>query len=266
MKEKSYEINGIVGVPNYSVLEFKQKNHNCAIVVPVINEGFRVIKQIKLMESLEVNFDVIVADGGSSDDSKDFFLSGSHALSCLLTKKDGGQLSAQLRMAFHFCASRGYEYIITMDGNGKDIPSGVYEIKRALDNGNDFVQGSRFVRGGFAENTPLSRYLAIRILHAPVTSLFARRWYTDTTNGFRGHRVTALMSAKLSIYRSVFNEYELLAYIPIRMSRSGFKTCEAPVSRIYPKSEKTPTKIKGFSGQIRILVTLFRASIGKFNP
>jgi dolichol-phosphate mannosyltransferase len=266
MSEKCLEINGISGVPNYSVREFKQKKHNCAIVLPVINEGNRIINQVKMMKSLESDFDVIVADGDSSDESKGFLINGRHGLSCLLIKKDEGRLSAQLRMAFHFCEKRGYEYVITMDGNGKDVLSSAYEIKRVLESGYDFVQGSRFIRGGIAENTPLSRYLAIRIIHAPITSLFARKWYTDTTNGFRGHRVSALINTKVSIFRSIFSDYELLAYIPIRMSRLGFRTCEAPVGRIYPESGKTPTKIRGLRGQARLLMTLFRASLGKFNP
>ena len=56
-----------------------------------------------------------------------------------------------------------------------------------LQAGYALVQGSRFVRGGKAINTPPSRYWAVRLIHAPVISLAARHWFTDTTNAYRAY-------------------------------------------------------------------------------
>jgi hypothetical protein len=153
-----------------------------------------------------------------------------------------------------------------MDGNDKDAVSGIHHISTALLQGYDFVQGSRFISGGIAENTPISRYLAIRLLHAPITSIAAGKYFTDTTNGFRGIRTSALMDDRISYNREIFLTYELIAYLPIRFSKLGFKCIEVPVSRIYPKNQKIPTKILGFRGPISLLGILLKAAWGKYDP
>ena len=38
-----------------------------------------------------------------------------------------------------------------------------------------------------AENTPLSRWIAIRLIHAPLCSLASGKWWTDSTQRFRGY-------------------------------------------------------------------------------
>ena len=60
--------------------------------------------------------------------------------------------------------------------------------------------------------------------------------------------------------------YELLAYLSIRASRLGLKACEVPVTRAYPASGRTPTKISGFKGNSNLLKVLFAAAMGKYDP
>jgi dolichol-phosphate mannosyltransferase len=266
MTFRSNEVERLKGVPAYSVMEFQPKGKRFALVIPVINESYRIIEQLRKIKKINPEVDIIIADGGSTDESSTFFQSGNHCLRALLIKKGSGQLSSQLRVAFHYCASQGYEAVITMDGNDKDGPSGISTIAQALDEGFDFVQGSRFIKGGIAINTPLIRYFAIRFIHAPLTSIAAGHWFTDTTNGFRGYRIKALESEQISIFRDVFVGYELLAYLQIRMSKIGYKVCEVPVSRIYPEYKKVPTKIRGFRGQFKILGILVKSAFGGFNP
>ncbi len=60
-------------------------------------------------------------------------------------------------------------------------------LSQKLQEGYDLVQGSRFIRGGHAINTPPVRYAAVRLIHAPVISLAAGQWFTDTTNAYRAY-------------------------------------------------------------------------------
>ena len=66
--------------------------------------------------------------------------------------------------------------------------------------------------------------------------------------------------------REVFVGYELLAYLSIRATQLGLKACEVPVTRAYPKTGATPTKIKGMRGNADLLKILFRALAGRYNP
>jgi hypothetical protein len=193
-------------------------------------------------------------------------LNPTYGVTTVLVKSGPGKLSAQLRMAFDYCLNERYQNIITMDGNNKDDPEGIEEIVKALESGFDFVQGSRFISGGKAVNTPIKRLIAIRFIHAPLTSFAARHWYTDTTNGFRGHSAKLLMHPDVKIFRDVFDSYELLAYLPIRSKQIGLRVKEVPVTRMYPKGVKTPTKIHGIKAQAKLLKILLEGLIGRYNP
>lgn len=244
----------IQGVPDFSVLEFMPKKNNIALVIPVINEGQRIINQLIKIQEITPNVDIVIADGGSTDESSDFFNSQKGILKGLLIKRGKGGLSAQLRMAFYYCILMGYDGVITMDGNGKDGIEGIEEIRAALAEGYDFVQGSRFIKNGKAINTPIQRYWAIKLIHAPLVSILSQHKFTDTTNGFRGHSVPMLTT--IDIFRHEYSKYELIPLIPISASRGKMRVTEVPVSRSYPKGTNTPTKIRGFRANLEILIDL----------
>ena len=44
------------------------------------------------------------------------------------------------------------------------------------------------------------------------------------------------------------------------------KACEVPVTRAYPATGKTPTKINGFKGNSDLMQVLLKALAGKYNP
>ena len=260
------EVADIDGVPDYRIRRIAARRHDCALVIPVLNENGRITGQLENSQAVNPDVDVIIADGGSTDGSTEPELLAERGVTTLLTKTGPGKLSAQLRMAIHFCLDAGYGAVITMDGNGKDGVDGIATVVRAMQEGYDFVQGSRFVKGGVAQNTPGSRYLAIRLIHAPVTSLGARSWFTDTTNGFRGHSRRLLSDPRVAPLRDVFQTYELLAYLPIRASRLGYRVTEVPVTRAYPRGQAKPTKIHGTSAHANLMDILLKAVRGSYNP
>jgi hypothetical protein len=183
----------------------------------------------------------------------------------VLVKTGPGKLSAQLRCAYAFAMDQGYRGVITIDGNDKDDPGAIPDFVKALELGIDFVQASRFISGGTAENTPKLRDIAIRWVHAPVLSLFSGFPWTDTTQGFRAYSQRLLLSPEIATFRDVFAGYELLAYLSYRAPRLGFRCIELPTSRIYPPG-KVPTKISSFRGNLAILKVLFAACLGVYNP
>ena len=184
----------------------------------------------------------------------------------LLTKIGPGKQGAQLRMGFDFALARGYAGILTIDGNNKDSIEDVPRFIEKLRAGYGLVQGSRFIKGGRAVNTPPGRYWAVRLIHAPVISLAARHWFTDTTNAYRAYSRAYLTHPAVQPLREVFVGYELLAYLSVRATRLGFLACEVPVTRAYPKGEAPPTKIKGLRGNAGLLRVLFAALAGQYDP
>ena len=253
------------GVPDYSIFPIGTKIHDNALLIPILNEGERIIQQIRDIRSKMPPVDIIIADGGSDDGAIEIIRKNLLGVTSILVKTGPGKLSAQLRMAFHYCLKNDYKYVITMDGNNKDGPEGILTIRKALVSGFDFVQGSRFKKGGIARNTPLLRLLAIRFIHAPITSLASLFWFTDTTNGFRGHSRELLKSKDLRLFRDIFQTYEMIAFIPIEARKNGFIVCEVAVERSYPAAGIVPTKIHGIRAQLRLLVILIAAASGKYS-
>ena len=92
-----------------------------------------------------------------------------------------------MRMAIAFALGEGYDGLIVIDGNGKDDYSAIPRFIELLDAGYDHVRARATFPAGEGINTPLSRTLGVRLLHAPLISLAAGTRYTDTTNGFRAY-------------------------------------------------------------------------------
>ncbi|MDX7952949.1 glycosyltransferase family 2 protein [Lichenihabitans sp. Uapishka_5] len=233
----------------------------------MINEGTRIQAQLRRMADLGIGgmADIVIADGGSKDGSLDPVLLRDAAVRALLTKTDKGKLSAQLRIGYAFAIKEGYEGVVTIDGNGKDSVESIPLFIQALEDGIDYAQASRFIPGGRAVNTPRLRDWAIKLLHAPVLSLAARRRYTDTTQGFRAYSRRYLTHPAVQPFRDVFQTYELLAYLTVRASRLGLATCEIPTTRSYPSAGPIPTKLNA-RGNLELVEILFRTLAGRYNP
>jgi glycosyltransferase involved in cell wall biosynthesis len=242
------------------------RQHAYALVIPVLNEGERIRAQLLRVQALGAPVDVVVADGGSSDGALDHAFLGTAGVRALLVKTGAGRLGAQLRMAYAWCLDEGYAGFVTIDGNGKDDVAAIPRFVDRLRDGFAYVQGSRYRPGGIAENTPLDRMLAGRLLHAPVLSLAGRHWYTDTTNGFRGYSATYLTDPRVAPFRDIFDRYALLFYLTVRAGQLGYPTCEIPVARHYPPTGRTPTKIAGLCGRIAMLAELCSVVFGRYRP
>jgi multidrug transporter EmrE-like cation transporter len=169
-------------------------------------------------------------------------------------------------MAYAWCLRQGYHGIVTIDGNGKDGVEAVADITAKLDEGSDYVQGSRYLPGGEAENTPLERTIANRLIHAPLLSISGRHFFTDTTNGFRGYSARYLTHPDVRPFRDEFQVYSLLFYLTVRAGQLGLKVDHVPVVRRYPQSGKVPTKIGGLSSKLALLGETVFAATGGYTP
>ena len=268
MSTEIVTVAGKPGVPEYTMQVFAEKKSDACLLIPIINEGQRILTELDRACKAGVSdqVDIILCDGGSTDGSMAEENLTARGVNTLLVKKGPGKQGAQLRMGLHYALERGYQSILTIDGNNKDSIESVPLFLAKLAEGYDLIQGSRFVRGGLAVNTPPVRYLAVRLIHAPVISLAAKQWFTDTTNAYRAYSRAYLTDARVQPLRDIFMGYELLAYLSVRATQLGYKACEVPVVREYPATGKTPTKIKGMRGNSDLMRCLLGALTGKFNP
>lgn len=249
-------------IPPFEVFEFSPKKTKYCIGIPVINEGEKIKKQLQQMKSYSKMADIIIFDGGSTDGStQKSFLKKQNVRALIISPK--GQ-AVQLRVGLSWAMQQRYEGVITIDGNGKDGVDAIPKFLEALEEGFDYIQGSRFIKGGYHKNTPFYRIFFGRFVISPLLSLTAGYWYTDTPNAFRAYSQRYLLHPKVKPFRDVFVRYELLFYLVTRARQLSLKTREIPVTRKYPKG-KTPTKIVGWMKLVDML-NIVKVALGFYNP
>jgi hypothetical protein len=126
----------------------------------------------------------------------------------------------------------------------------------------DFVQGSRFLqRAGDFGPMPAYRQIATRF-HPVLFSMVARRWVTESTNGFRAVRTCVLADPRLDLSQTWLRQYELEPYLYLRTIQLGYRTEEVPVTKIYPPKHLGQTKMRPVTGWWSILRPLVYLGFG----
>lgn len=247
------------------LMELHPRRTKYAVLIPVLNEGQTILTQLARMQAANCPADVILSDGGSQDGSMEPERLSSHGVRSVLVTSQRG-LGAALQHGILYALEQGYEGVITIDGNGKDGAEAIARFVELLDEGFDLVQGSRFLVGGKCENTPLDRYLGIRCFIAPLMSFAAGFRYTDPTNGFKGLSRRLLGDLRLALLRDELSSFNFQFYLNYRAPLLGFKTIEVAVSRVYPATGPTPTKIIGLRHRVKLIVEFLKTIRGSYNP
>ena len=252
-------------VPEFESCQFSSKENDYCVLIFVINEGDKLLKQLDRMAEAPLGVDVVVVDGGSSDGSTHHDELTRRNVNTLLVKTGAGKLGSQMRIGFSWALEHGYKGVVVIDGNNKDSVNDIPNFVVKLQEGYHHVQGSRFIPGGKAINTPKSRLLGLKLLHVPVMRAASGFKYTDTTNGFRAYSRELLQDKELSIFRDVFTGYEVHYYLACQAPRLGYRCTEIPVTRQYPATGKTPTKISPIRGNLQVIERLFNVALGLYD-
>ena len=138
-----YERTNLNGVPDYTAVEFEGRRHDYCLLIPVINEGARILTELGRAQKAGIDqlCDIVICDGGSTDGSMKRETLALYHVNTLLTKTGPGRQGAQLRMGMYFALDRNYKGILTIDGNNKDSIEDVPEFIAKLQEGYDLVQG-----------------------------------------------------------------------------------------------------------------------------
>lgn len=149
------------------------------VVLPALNEGPSVGSVVRDVRSRYPQYDVLVVDDGSTDNTA-VEASAAGALVCSLPFNLG--VGGAMRTAYKYAARGGYQVVVQVDADGQHDPSYIEKLVDGLSEA-DLVIGARFAGVG-DYRAALARRLAMRLL-AGVLSRLAGRVLTDVTSGFR---------------------------------------------------------------------------------
>jgi glycosyltransferase involved in cell wall biosynthesis len=245
-----------------SVEQFGPVSSPWLLLVCAYNEGEKLARQMEAFPPPgERCHDTVLVDDGSTDGSTASEALVGWGMRAVLRFPSNRGLSCAIRAGLTWAlAQDAYRGVILMNGNNKDDPEALPAFVELLKDGVDYVQGSRFLPGGAGIHTPAFRHWSIRLVHAPLFSLAAGKWMTDTTNGYRAFSRNFLMDPRVRFDREEFRHYEVEQYLAWRAIRLGFRCCEIPVIRRYPAPGKRPvggiSKIRPLVGHWQMLKPL----------
>jgi len=214
------------------------------------NEGEKISRVIKKYNDYSC-YDVLIIDDGSTDGSFQN-IPDQIPLTVIRNERTCGAGHC-IRQIFDYAKVKNYEAVFFASGNDKDDPQDISKLKESIEEGNDFVQGSRYLEGGRHGGMPIYRKIATRLIHPLFFSLITGRRITDSTNGFRAVRLSLLNDQRINIDQDWLDKYELEPYLFYKAITLGYKVKEVPVKKIYPKKEEGYSKMKPFSGWWSIL-------------
>ncbi|MDP6977478.1 MAG: glycosyltransferase family 2 protein [Myxococcota bacterium] len=228
-------------------------------MAPVLNEEEKIGEVVRRTPRPLVD-EMLVIDDGSTDRSAEVARElGARVLP--LGRVVG--VGAALRAGYQEAVRGGFDVAVVMAGNNKDAPEEIpLLLDPIVDEGADFVQGSRFLKADANFGPmPFYRKVATR-MHPVLFSLVARKWVTESTNGFRAVTRRVLEDPQIDLDQAWLDEYELEPYLYLKTLRRGYKSAEVPVTKVYPPKSLGQTKMKPITGWWSILRPLILLGLG----
>jgi dolichol-phosphate mannosyltransferase len=143
-----------------------------------------------------------------------------------------------IRSGIDYGLANQYDVAVVLAGNEKDDPREIPKLLAPIvQEGVDYVQGSRFLPGGIRVNNPFIRGVFSR-LYPFVWTLLTGRRCTDVTNGFRAFKLSIFSDDRINIHQNWLDDYQLEYYIHFKALTLGYVTKEVPVSKVYAFKHK----------------------------
>jgi glycosyltransferase involved in cell wall biosynthesis len=189
------------------------------VIVPAYNERQSVAKLAKRLHRALPEFDILVIDDGSTDDT----LRQVPVEAAVVSLPFNMGIGAAMQTGYRYAALHGYDVAVQVDGDGQHRPGEVRRlVDQLIETESDLVVGSRFLGDGRYRQS-FSRLMGIHIL-STLINVFTGFAITDCTSGFRvaNRRV---IRAFAHWYPDDYPEPEVI----LLLHRAGFKITELGV-------------------------------------
>ena len=218
------------------------ENLKSCVVIPAYNAAKTLGPLVRHIRQLKVDA-VVVNDGSTDETAQVATASGALVISHLANHGKG----VAVRSGFAFAMEKGYDVVVTMDGDGQHDPA---ELPRLLEevarDGVAVVVGNRVQERW---RMPRVRRWTNEVMSG-IVSWMARQDIPDSQCGFRVVRRKALEQMRLSS-RHFDIETELL----LAASRVGWRISSIPIRTIY---DKHPSQIHPLMDGLRFILLIVR--------
>jgi dolichol-phosphate mannosyltransferase len=229
-------------------------------IAPCYNELYKIDRVVSRVVRTGIVDEMLVVDDGSTDGSP----AAARAQGATILPLGSTQgVGVAIRKGIEYSIEHNFDIIVVIAGNNKDEPDEIVKLLTPITREEfDFVQGSRFRKGGSYGRTPLYRIMATRFVHPFLFSILSGRWVTESTNGFRAFKASLFQDKRIDIWQDWLNAYELEPYLYFKAIKLGYRTTEVPVTKIYPPAKLGYTKMKPFIGWWSIMRPVILLGLG----
>lgn len=226
-------------------IKLSTNNFKIVALIPAFNEEDKICRVVRKIPRELLN-EIVVIDDGSTDNSVEQL---ERERVTILSHRVRQGIGAAIRTGLDYALKNNFDIVVVMAGNDKDDPIQIDRLLHPIINeGYDYVQGSRYLPSGEYGKMPLHRKFFTR-LYSLAVRLLTGFSLTDGTNGFRAYKLDVLRDKRINLYQSWLDE-ALEYYLSIKVILLNYKIKEVPVTKLYPqtKSYKEYTKVKPFFG------------------
>ncbi len=199
-------------------------------IIPAFNEEVAIGSII--LRTLQYVDEVLIVNDGSDDKTSEIAkLAGANVINHTTNLGKGEALRSG------FKAVHDFDIIVTIDGDGQHNPDEIpLLIRPIIENGVDFVNGSRYINGP-EENTPAYRRLGQQVLDK-ATNISAGINITDSQSGFR-----AFSSNACNCFRFSDTGFGIESEMLVDASEAGLKIVEVPITVRYDVDGSTKNPV-----------------------
>lgn len=214
------------------------------IIIPTYNEKENIENIIRKVFSLETQFNILIIDDGSPDNTAQVVKNLQNEFSNMLfieerTGKLG--LGTAYIHGFKWALKNNYDFIFEMDADFSHDPEDLPRLLHACTNGGgDLAIGSRYVKGVNIVNWPMSRLLMSYFASKYVKTITGMP-INDSTAGFKCYSRKVL--EKINLDSIEFVGYAFQIEMKFKSWKYGFKIKEVPV--IFTDRQEGSSKMSG---------------------
>jgi dolichol-phosphate mannosyltransferase len=231
------------------------------LIVVNYEQELEITRFLQTLEKTNSDLEVIVVDDGSRDASPAI----AEKLGFRVIRHEANLgVGAAIRTGINHARKEGrYDFVVIMSSNGKmrsdEIPRVIAPI---LENRADYVQGSRFLKGGRALSLSSFRSAAIPAYSLLASAILNRR-FTDITCGFRSYRLSLFENPLVNLDQTWLHRYEAELYIHYYACRLGLRILEVPVTIDYSHlATHRKSKMRKVTGWWSLFRPLLLLSLG----
>jgi dolichol-phosphate mannosyltransferase len=214
------------------------------VILPAYNEKGKIGRVVEKVRRVDLADEIVTVDDCSNDGTSE---EAESAGATVLRHQVNMGVGAAIRTGIEYGIKNGFGIGVVLSGDDQHEPQEIARVVGPiLNNGYDFIQGSRRMTGGRVVNDRLFRKITTRLYSLFFTVLVGRR-ITDATNGFRSFRLAIFSSPDINIDQPWLDRYELEPYILYKaLKKKELRVKEVPITIYYHEDRRQFTKMKPF--------------------